>query len=253
MDIKILLGIFAIIGTVVYFGFFSSANGEPPVPQCESDYISSDLIRPESNLHNSILSTTASSIGELPTLDFQTVDTFEQYKTFADTMNDGILIVNRELGPNIPLLETTQEGYGKISNMITKHAPLIKSYNNMVIAAQKVDTSNPNSISCFYTRTAIFSVELTLISTSFSAGTSYKIVGEVYRASGLQSFAFKCPSCVSTSLSNAHWFVRTYFIQASSLIVIGVLGFFDYSISQLDQYEYDPTVIENFLKLPNNL
>ena len=105
----------------------------------------------------------------------------------------------------------------------------------------------------FYTKTAIFSVELTLISTSFSAGTSYKIVGEVYRASGLQSFAFKCPSCVSAALSNAHWFVRTHFVHATSIVVIGVLGIIDQSILELDKYEHNPKVIENFLKLPNNL
>lgn len=253
MNNKTLLGIFVFIGTVVYFGFFYSAGGEPPVPQCESDYISSDLMLPESDLQNFILSTTASSIGKLPTLDFQTVETFEQYRSFADTMNGGIRIVNIELGPNIPLLVTTQEEYGKISKTITRYAPMINSYNNMVNAAQKVDISDQNSISCFYTRTAIFSVELTLISTSFSAGTSYKIVGEVYRASGLQSFAFKCPSCVSASLSNAHWFVRTHFVHTTSIVVIGVLEIINQSILELDKYEYDPKVIENFLKLPNNL
>lgn len=254
MKIPIIFGIVVFVGTLVYFGFFASAGAEPPVPQCESDYVSTDLVLPKSELHNSLLSTTASSIGKLPQIDFQTVETFEQYQAFADTMNDGIQIVNRDLtGTNIPLLENTQEGYGKISNIITKHAPLIKSYNHMVNSAQEVDVSDSNSISCFYTRTAIFSVELTLISTSFSAGTSYKVVGEVYRASGLQSFAFKCPSCVSATLSNAHWFVRTSFVEATSLVVVGVLGFFNYSISQLDNYEHDPTIIENFLNLPENL
>jgi len=216
------LGFVGVIAVIGYFVYTSAYDSQPPVPQCESDYISSDLILPENELHSSILSTTAGSIGKLPTLDLETVETFEEYKDFADTMNDGIWIANKELGRDIPLLETTQEGYEKISKTIIKYAPMVNSYNNMVYAAQKVDSSDQNSISCFYTRTAIFSLELTLISTSFYAGMSYKVVGEVYRASGLTHLAFKCPSCVSTALSNAHWFVRTYFVQGTSVVVIGI-------------------------------
>lgn len=173
-------------------------------------------------LYDHLLLTASNSIGKLPILDQTKMESFDQYKNFADTMNDGARILNANLGYQIPFLEATQEEYDNYSKIILKYAPMVSSYNNMVHSAKNVDPSDQNSVTCFYISSAIFSLELTLISSAVYSGPAYSLVGTVYRASGLQSVAFKCASCISTILSNAYWFVRATFVEgtASALIII---------------------------------
>ena len=175
--------------------------------------------------YDSLMLSTANYMGNLPVLDLQDVNTFEQYHNFVDKVNDAIKILNREkLGMQIPLLQYTPDEYDKISKIITKFVPLINEYNDMILSAKNLhDAKNQNSINNFYIKTGVFSVMLLLVVTAAYAGPSYTLVGTLYRSSGLTTMAFKCPSCVSVVLSNAHWAVRGYFVEATANILDSVL------------------------------
>lgn len=203
----------------------STSESPPQIPECQSTQLSaSNQISGGIESYNNLLLIAAKSIGALPALDSSNIQSFEQYKNFVDTMNDGVRILNEELGYQIQFLKGTQDEYDKASKIITKYAPMVSSYNNMVHSARNVDTSDQNSMTCFYTQSAIFSLELTLISSAVYAGPAYSLVGTVYRSSGLQTVAFKCASCVSTALSNAHWFVRTTFVEGTASAIITTLN-----------------------------
>lgn len=199
---------------------------EPSIPECQSTpFTASNQISQDSKPYDSFLLVTAKSVGNLPPLDPSNIESFEQYKNFADTMNDGIRILNEGLlGYQIPFLKGTQEEYDKATKTITKYTPMVSSYNNMVSSAKNVNTSDQNSVMCFYTRSAIFSLELALISSAIYSAPAYTLVGTVYRSSGLQTVAFKCASCVSTVLSNANWFVRTTFVEGTVSVIFIILN-----------------------------
>lgn len=204
--------------------FLLTSDNDSQISECQSIQMNeSNQISVENNAYHSLLLITAASIGNLPAFDLSDVKTFDQYKQFVDTMNDSVKILNEKLGYQIPYLAGTQEEYERSTKIITKYTPLVNSYNKMIYSAKQVDTSNQNSITCFYIQSATFSLELTLISTAIYSGTAYGLVGTIYRSSGLQSVAFKCASCVSTILSNAHWFVRATFVEGTAVAFSTIL------------------------------
>lgn len=168
---------------------------------------------------NSILSVTASNIGSLPIVSISSIQSFKQYKDFTDNMNDGLKILNDKLHFTIPILQGTQEEYQEVSKTITQYVTPICAYNDMVYSARHLNVSDPNSINEFYIKIGIFSMELALIATAAYATPSYLLVGNLYRFSGLQIYAVSCPSCISTILSNAHWFIRTSFVEETVVII----------------------------------
>jgi len=175
----------------------------------------------ESNInYNSLILSTASYMGSLPVLNLEDVNSIEQYHDFVDKVNDAIKILNEQkLGMQIPLLNYAPDEYDKISKVITKFVPLIHEYNDMILAAKNIHASNHDSINNFYIKTGIFSLILLLVVTAAYAAPSYALVGTLYRSSGLTTMAFKCPSCVSVVLSEAHWAVRGYFVETTANVL----------------------------------
>ncbi|HEC92545.1 MAG TPA: hypothetical protein ENI51_06110, partial [Candidatus Atribacteria bacterium] len=138
-------------------------------------------------------------ISELPEMNLEDVETYEQYKDFADKINALISILNEQEGFNIPPLETTQESWSEISKKINKYSPLIDNYQELVDSAKKFENNkNEENYKEFYLNLGKFSLEITLISVTLFHTTTFQTVGYVYRASGFNTWALKCPSCVST-------------------------------------------------------
>lgn len=191
----------------------------------------------DSNLdYDSLMLSTASYMGTLPVLNLEGVNSFEQYHDFVDKVNDAIKILNSEkLGMQIPLLQYAPDEYDKISKIITKFLPLIQEYNDMISAAKNVHALNQDSINNFYIKTGIFSVMLLLVVTAAYAAPSYWIVGTLYRSSGLTTMAFKCPSCVSVVLSEAHWAVRSYSVEATANVL-------DYTLTTISKLVFPGSI-----------
>lgn len=156
-------------------------------------------------------------ISELSDLDLENVDSYEKYKKFADNTNNLILILNERLGTKIPPLETTQEAWGKASKTITKYGPLINNYNSVILHSKNF-TLNPTQeqYQQVYRELGVFSLEFTFISATLFHTTTFNTVGTFYRASGLNTFALKCPSCVSVMLSSAYWTIKTVLVEKAS-------------------------------------
>lgn len=156
-------------------------------------------------------------ISELSNLNLEDVDSFEKYKTFADNVNNLILILNDKLKTDIPLLEKTQEAWDKTSKTITKYSPLINNYNNVILSSKNF-TLNPSQekYQIVYKELGVFSLEFTFISATLFHTATFGTVGAFYRASGFNTFALKCPSCVSVMLSSAYWTIKTVLVEKAS-------------------------------------
>jgi len=156
----------------------------------------------------------AERVSSLPPLDNTTVNTYTGYKEIADRINQMIKFLNREANAfNIPELDTTIEGYDKISKVVTELTPLVNSYNGVVLSSKKVVRTNPDSLIEFQAASSRMALEVGLIYYATGYKASYDLVGFAYRSVGLNRLAFKCPTCVETILSDAHWFIRDTFVE----------------------------------------
>lgn len=153
---------------------------------------------------------------ELKPIDDKTINTLEGYHTIADQINFMIHFLNREMGLDLEELKGTQTEYEKLSRIITEYAPLIGNYNKIVKAATEYKNGNYNAREDYYKAVAEFSLELIIIQAAVFYKPSYKLTGIIYRNSGLNRLAFKCPSVVSHLLSSLHWYLRNLMVNKSS-------------------------------------
>lgn len=154
-------------------------------------------------------------IAQLPRIDNQTVLTKDNFQEVYNKFNLMIEILNNEAGFDFQKLQLTKKSFNKVSKAITKYSPLINNYNEIIDAASSYNEEDEDSVKSFYTASAIFGLEITLIVTAVFYGAIFKGVGIVYRATGLNRLAFSCPTCIRVVLSQAHWFVRIYMVEKS--------------------------------------
>ena len=156
-------------------------------------------------------------ISLLTPLNLSSVETYEDYKTFADSINDFISITNEQIKINIPKLKTTQEDWSKASRLIDKYSPLINNYNSIVLTAKDHKIENTNeSYQKFYQEFGKFSLEVTFISATLFHEVTFGLVGGVFNSAGIGSLALKCPSCASTIMSGAYWTIKTTLVESAS-------------------------------------
>lgn len=166
----------------------------------------------------------ANEISKLPPLDINKVETFEQYKKFADGFNAMAKILNEKTDIfEVPYFEATKEEYEKVSKVITEYAPLIDNYNDVIFSAKAFNKNDNKTIEKFYTESGQFAFETAIIVGMVFASASYAVVGTAYRASGLNVLAFKCGACVSVVLQETHWALRTALVEGSSQIAQGII------------------------------
>jgi hypothetical protein len=158
-------------------------------------------------------------VASLPILDVSSVDNYQKYTQFTDFTNTLIKILNDKSNGtfNIPEIDINLESFRKASRLVTEYGPLINNYNDVVETAIQVKEGKIEIIE-FYKASAIFGIEITVIFTGVFYPFSYKTVGTLYRAVGLNRFAFDCPSCISFILSSAHWTIRTALVEESSKV-----------------------------------
>ena len=104
----------------------------------------------------------------------------------------------------------TREEYEKISKVVTKWTPIIGNYNRLIYSARAYDDNDQESIKEYYISLGLFCFEISIIYTHIWWKPTYAIVGSLYRMSGLNRLAFKCPTLISYILSSAHWGLRNY-------------------------------------------
>ncbi len=146
-------------------------------------------------------------------------ESYTSYTEFAQHFNDLITILNNQKIFDIPKLDISQSSYEGILKFITKYGPLVNNYNLVVSSAKTYNQTRSNAdLETFYGNVGNFAFELTLISSAVFYTPSYRTVGAVYRASGLQYLAPRCPGCVSVALSTAHWTIRNGLVELSSQV-----------------------------------
>ena len=74
-----------------------------------------------------------------------TIENFEQFKSFADRMNALIKILNEQTNLfQIPYIEATQENWEKASKFISEYGPLVNNYNEVISSAKKFKEDKSN-------------------------------------------------------------------------------------------------------------
>jgi len=200
-----------------------SGCSQPNAPQSPSTGNVIPVTVPNSNIPPEEAESIYSKIGKMPTFDNNSINSFESYKNFADSVNNLIDILEEKTDVKIPKPEATLEGYNKVSNVINEYAPLVENYNDVIYSARAVKENDTKSQENFYKNASIFGVEFAIVYVAAFATPAYNGVGIIYRASGFQTLAFKCGSCVSVVLSESHWFVRTVLVEGSSQAIKNIL------------------------------
>ena len=133
---------------------------------------------------------------------------------------EGIIRILKEEADwfDIPEIKDDFHSYQQLSQKLTEYGPLIKNYNEVIASAQKFKMERSNeTLQSFYISSSRFAFETITIIGAVYYTASFKTVGEVYRASGLQHLAFKCSSCISIALSSGHWTLRNSLVEGSSM------------------------------------
>lgn len=158
-------------------------------------------------------------VASLDTMELETIESYEKYKSFADNTNNLIEILNEQSDWfTLPCFDESEDSWNKISKVLVEYGPLINNYNEVIGSAKKFDENRTEgNLENFYIASSRFGFETVMIAGAFFYTASYQTVGIVYRTSGLQRLAFSCPSCVRVTLSSMHWTVRTGLVETSSL------------------------------------
>ncbi len=169
------------------------------------------------NIDINLTSITA-QISQLPYLELNTIERYEQYKELVDKLNDLIELLNKESDTfNLEKLDSSSDAWEKALRTITEYGPLINNYNEVVKSAKEYQNNqNDDLLKKFYLVSGKFAFELSIIIWAVFYGAAYESVGIVYRSIGLNRFAFKCPTCIKIILSEAHWNIRTMLVEKSS-------------------------------------
>lgn len=157
-------------------------------------------------------------VAQLPIMDLESIDSYEKYKSFVDNINNLIDILNEQSDLfNIEKFNPSFDGWKKASKFITKYGPLINNYNEVITSAKSFETNScDDTRKKFYFASGKFAFETAIIAGAVFYTTSYQVVGITYRALSLNTFALKCPSCISIILSQAHWTIRTVLVEGAS-------------------------------------
>ena len=118
---------------------------------------------------------------------------------------------------------------------MTKWTPIIGNYNELVYAARAYNESDPETIKEYYQALGLFCFEVSIIYSNVWWKPTYAIVGKVYRISGLNRLAFRCPSAISYILSTAHWGLRNYLTNTATYSA-------EHLIDQLTKNEIIPEI-----------
>ncbi len=167
-------------------------------------------------------------ISSLSPINVTNVASATEYQSFADKINAMIKILNEKTDRfQIPELDATSEGWDKISRYITEYGPLINTYNKVIFAADDYKFSKTSeNLNVFYKDATVFGIESSVVVFAVFYDVSYETVGVVYRSSGMNRLALECGTCVSVVLSEAHWALRTIFVESSSQISRKVIELF---------------------------
>ncbi len=190
----------------------------------------------------------AESLSTLPLLDENSFNP-DGYKTFADYANYAAKILEEKTGLDMPRLDSTQRGWDKFSKVVTEYAPLVGNYNNLIRAAKNLkENYSESSLNNFYANSTIFGAEVSIIYFTAFADVTYQSVGVLYRASGIQAFAFKCGACISAALTESHWLLRTALVETSSKALESVINITEYIANNgisIQEFENAPVEVMN--------
>jgi len=193
------------------------------------------------------------SVAKLPTIDFSKVDSYEKYKIFGDNVNSFFKILNQQSDIfNVPELQVSKDAWEKVSKFVNEYSPLIDNYNDAILTARDYENSmTKENLNAFYKSAGLLGLETGVIVGTVFYTASYQIVGVAYRSLGLNTFAFKCGTCVSHILSTAHWQIRTIMVETSSQIVQNahkLIGIINETFHKNEDLQEAMSKFDNFLK-----
>lgn len=166
------------------------------------------------------------SIAGLKKIDNNSLSEVEGYVGFTDNVAFILELINVEGGLGNEVIKGTLDEQKELSMFITRWVPIVDNYNNLIDAARSYDENDPESVNAYYVAFGLLCLEVGLIYTHVWYKSSYMVVGKIYRVSGLNRLAFKCPTLISTILSQAHWGLRNYLTnkttEAASIIILGI-------------------------------
>lgn len=165
----------------------------------------------------------AKSFSDLPPLEINSVNSFKEFKTVTDKLNLAIGILNDNnffKNYDVSTIEATQDSWSKVSMEITRFTPLIGNYNS-VIKKSNIYLENPSidNRKNLLVETAVFGVEIAIITLGLAYKVSFKLVGTLARKTGILRLAKTNPTLARTFMSSAHWTIRNGITNGASTLI----------------------------------
>ena len=148
-NVLIGIGVVVILLTIVFGGVYFKTTGHS--------------INGENYLNDPFVT----KVSRLSDMGLDSVESFDEYKNFADRINSLIIVINENANLGIPLFKKTNDAWIKLSNSINRYTPLIDNYNNLIYSAKTHENIHTNeTYETFYRNSRSFSIELIILSFS---------------------------------------------------------------------------------------
>ncbi len=97
-------------------------------------------------------------------------------------------------------------------HLLTKNAPIIASYNELISSSCNAKRSNPDSIQDFYYSVLILTFDIVLVKEQIAYKSAFRLTGLVNRKTKLQYIRKLCGNrCHAYAMSGVHWSIRDNF------------------------------------------
>jgi hypothetical protein len=99
-------------------------------------------------------------------------------------------------------------------DVIVQYAPVLGTYDNLILASRALDPNNATSVKRFYVDAFLLSSDFIIINDAVSYKLAFKTTGELNNDLSLATLRSICgDDCYSAVLSGIHWTIRLYMNQ----------------------------------------
>jgi hypothetical protein len=99
-------------------------------------------------------------------------------------------------------------------DVVVQYAPVLGTYDNLILASRALDPNNATSVKTFYEDAFLMSSDFIIINDAVSYKIAFKTTGELNNGLGLATLRSVCgDDCYRVVLSGMHWTIRLYMNQ----------------------------------------
>ncbi|MBO8180194.1 MAG: hypothetical protein H0Z19_06890 [Archaeoglobus sp.] len=161
-----------------------------------------------SQAHKDIANSLADEIKEIGPINEAFFEDYNIFNRQTYRLNHVIRTLNQEFGTKIPEIDTSEEHYRKIRNVLG-YTTLIDSYNELYKSAGKLPSNRDEDYWKFYMNFFLFMADFYFLEEKVAYKTAFVTTGKIAATLGLaKTQAVLGPKGYGLLLSEIHWMLR---------------------------------------------